>query len=822
MEDKQNVVEKRIKPGIIRRRARKEKPAPPPEEQAAKPKVEAAAEATVEEVKVKAKPAAKKAAKKPAKSEAPVETPEVLATPAGTEAVSEAEVPATPPPVVEAEKTVAKTAPTASQVKGPRELPEGPPVGTIIDLPHLKKDAAPGAEGGDGAVAKGKYGEDTEDDLKSKARKAGKKGKGAKDELNVEGYGRVSNVSQIARLQSRTQADRVFQPTRTGKRRRTKGRREGRKTPLTMPKASKRVVKMGETIVVSELAQQLGIRNSDIIKKLMDMGSMVALNQSVDFDTASIIAQEYDWEVKRTGFEEEKVLATTEDRAEDLKFRAPVVTVMGHVDHGKTSLLDAIRSTQVAEGEAGGITQHIGSYRISLGEGKVVTFLDTPGHEAFTAMRARGASVTDIVILVVAADDGVMPQTIEAINHAKAAQVPIIVAVNKIDKPEANLENVKRQLSEHGLLAEDWGGDILFTGVSAKTKEGIEGLLELLFLQAEVLSLTSNPNKLAKGVIVEAKLDKGRGPVATALVQEGTLRVGDAVVAGNFFGKIRAMITDRGEEVQEALPGWPVEILGLEGVPSASDSFQALEDEKAAREVVGHRKTKARDQKLSSAGKMSLEDLFSQMQSGDVKELPVILKADVQGSLEALQGSLEKIPSDKVKIKTLHTGVGGITESDVNLAQASNGIIIGFNVRPDTKAREMAEQEQVEVKVYKVIYDVVDDVRKAMEGLLEPTLKENYLGRADVLQPFTVSKVGTIAGCKVADGKIVRNANVRLLRDSVIIHEGKLNSLKRFKDDAKEVTKGFECGMGIEGYNDIKAGDVIECYQIEEFQTKLE
>lgn len=820
MEEKQNVVEKRIKPGIIRRRARKEKPAPPKEEKEA---VQAKTEAAEPSAKAKAaaapkKPAAKKTAKAPeakaAKKAAPAK--KAKGEPA-TAQEKTAETKETPKPAASTQ------APEAPGIKGPRELPEGPPVGTIIDLPQSKKEEEAPVERGPVPVeAKGKEGEvPPEDDLKAKARKVSKKAKMPKEELNVEGYGRVSNVSQIARLQTRT-VDRVFQPTRTGKRRRGKGRREGKKTPLTMPKASKRVVKMGETIVVGDLAQQLGIRNNEIIKKLMDLGSMVTVNQNIDFDTASLIAQDYNWEVKRTGFEEEKVMATVEDKPEDLKSRPPVVTVMGHVDHGKTSLLDAIRSAQVAEGEAGGITQHIGSYRIDLGKGKVVTFLDTPGHEAFTAMRARGASVTDIVILVVAADDGVMPQTIEAINHAKAAQVPIIVAVNKIDKPEANPDNIKRQLSEHGLLAEDWGGDILFANVSAKSKQGIDDLLELLFLQSEVLDLKANPDKLAKGVVVEAKLDKGRGPVATVLIQEGTLKVGDTVVAGNFFGKIRAMISDRGEDLKEAGPGWPVEILGLEDVPSASDPFQALEDEKAARQVVEHRKTKARDEKLSSAGKMSLEDLFNKMESGSLKELPLIIKADVQGSVEALQGSLEKIPSEKVKIRVLHTGVGGITESDVNLAQASNGIIIGFNVRPDTKARELAEQESVEIKVYKVIYDVVDDVRKAMEGLLEPTLKENYLGRAEVLQPFTVSKVGTIAGCKVVDGKIVRNAHVRLLRDNVIIHEGKLSSLKRFKDDAKEVAKGFECGMGIEGYNDIKIGDVIECFQIEEIKTELE
>lgn len=817
MEEKQNVVEKRIKPGVIRRRARKEKPQEKEaSEKAAAPKkevaeTEAAPTATAKKASEKSE-VRETAAKKATTKKAPKKTEVVKKTAAEkTTAAKEPSGEEVSPPPKE----------KAKEVQGPRSLPEGPPVGTIIELPHMKKEEA----GAKPAVlveeAKGAAPEETgEEDLK--ARKSVKKAKTQRDELNIEGYGRVSNVSQIARLQGRAQADRVFQPTRTGKRRRAKGRREGKKTAVTIPKASKRVVKMGETIVISDLAQQLGVRGKEIIKKLMDMGTMVTLNQAIDFDTASVVAQDYDWEVKRTGFEEEKVLEVSKDKPEDLQPRAPVVTVMGHVDHGKTSLLDAIRETQVAEGEAGGITQHIGSYRIHLGKGKDITFLDTPGHEAFTAMRARGAAVTDLVILVVAADDGVMPQTIEAINHAKAAEVPIIVAVNKIDKPDANPDNVKRQLSEQGLLAEDWGGDVLFANVSAKSKEGIEQLLEMVFLQAEMAELKANPNKLAKGVIVEARLDKGRGPVATALVHEGTLRVGDSIVAGTSFGKVRAMINDRGENLTEAGPSWPVEILGLESVPEASDPFQAVADEKDARQVVDHRQIKARDEKLSAAGKMSLEDLFTKMEAGEVKELGVILKADVQGSIEALLGALEKIPSEKVKIRALHSAVGGITESDVNLASASNGIIIGFNVRPDTKARELAEKEGVEIKVYKVIYDVVEDVKKAMEGLLEPTIQEEYLGRAEVLQTFTVSKVGTVAGCKVVDGVIVRNAGVRLLRDDVIVHEGKLNSLKRFKDDAKEVQKGFECGMGIEGYNDIKEGDVIECFKVKEIKTKLE
>lgn len=817
MENNQNVVEKRIKPGIIRRRAKKPKPGEP--EQAVPEGQEAALQ--VEEKAPGAKKEAKKAAEPVKKTKKKTSRKKTEAASKGEEKVDEA----APSPIGEVQEEGQASSAEATGIQGPMELPEGPPVGTIIKLPQVQKKEQ--VEKEEGTAREGIEGKapsllEEEEEKKGKAKKTAKKGKGRGAELDIEGFGKVSNISQIARIATRRDAERVFQPSRTGKRRRTRSRREGQKTTLTMPKASKRVVKMEDVIRVGDLAQQLGVRGNEIIKHLMDMGTMVTLNQTIDFETATIIAQEYNWEVKRVGFEEEVVLKTEEDKPEELLPRAPVVTVMGHVDHGKTSLLDAIRATQIAEGEAGGITQHIGSYKISLGKDKDITFLDTPGHEAFTAMRARGASVTDIVVLVVAADDGVMPQTIEAINHAKAADVPIIVAVNKIDKDEANPENIKRQLSEHGLLAEDWGGDILFANVSAKTKKGIDDLLELLFLQAEILDLKANPNKMGKGVVVEAKLDKGRGPVATALVQEGIFRPGDVIVAGDYQGRIRAMVNDRGEEVAEAGPSDPVEILGLDGVPQASDSIQVLADEKAAKQVVERRQVKSRDDRMAAASKMSLEDLFSKMEAGEVKELGLILKADVQGSLEALQSSLEKIPSDKVKIRSLHTGVGGITESDVMLANASNGVIIGFNVRPNTKALEIAEREIVDIKIYKVIYDVIGDVKLAMEGLLDPTFKEVYLGRAEVRQAFNVSKVGTVAGCYVVDGKILNNQNVRLLRDNIIIHEGKLSSLKRFKDDVKEVSQGFECGMGIEGYNDIKEGDLIECYRVEEIKTKLE
>ncbi len=493
---------------------------------------------------------------------------------------------------------------------------------------------------------------------------------------------------------------------------------------------------------------------------------------------------------------------------------------MGHVDHGKTSLLDAIRKAQVAAGEAGGITQHIGAYQVKHPKG-LITFLDTPGHEAFTAMRARGASVTDIVILVVAADEGIRPQTIEAIHHAKAAEVPIIVAINKIDKPEADLERVKRQLAEHQLVPEEWGGDTIYAPVSAKALQGIEELLEMILLQAEVLELKANPKKMAKGVVIESRLDRGKGPVATVLIQEGTLHAGDSVIAGVHFGRVRAMHDDQGREIKEAGPSVPVEILGLPGVPNAGEVLDAVSEDGMAKVLAEHRENKEKQQKVLATSRASLEDLFKQVQEGETQELKLLLKGDVQGSVEAIRDALLKLPSDKVRVTLLHSGVGGITESDIMLASASNAIVIGFNVRPDNKALSIAEHEKVEVKVYNIIYNVLDDIKKAMEGLLAPTLKEKYLGRAEVRNTFNISKIGTIAGCFVVDGSLTRNAKVRLLRDSVIVYDGKLNSLKRFKDDAKEVQQGYECGMGLENFNDIKVGDIIEAYVVESIAAKL-
>jgi translation initiation factor IF-2 len=591
--------------------------------------------------------------------------------------------------------------------------------------------------------------------------------------------------------------------------------KEVRRTEITVPKASKRVVRISEVITVGDLSREMGVKAGEVIKKLMSMGMMATINQVLDADTATLIASEFDHQVENVAFDVDSALEL-EHQAGDLDTalvpRPPVATIMGHVDHGKTSLLDAIRSTHVTEQEHGGITQHIGAYHVQV-DGRSVTFLDTPGHEAFTAMRARGAKVTDIVVLVVAADDGVMPQTVEAINHARAAEVPIIVAVNKIDRPDANIEKVKRGLSEYGLVAEDWGGDTVFAPVSAKTHEGVPHLLEMLLLQADILELKANPEKLARGTIVEAKLDRGRGPVATVLVQEGTLRVGDAFVCGVYHGKVRAMIGDRGHKVDSAPPSFPVEILGLQGVPQAGDSFIAVADESKARQVADYRQSKQRESELVKSSKVSLEELYDQIKTGDVKELRVVVKADVQGSVEALTEALTRMSTEEVKLKVIHGSVGGITESDILLATASNAIVIGFNVRPESKGAALAAREGVDVRLYTVIYEVVADVRAAMEGLLEPTFREQTQARVDVRQTFSIAGVGTIAGCYVTEGKIARGNQVRLLRDQVVVYEGKLASLKRFKDDVREVGAGYECGLSLEGFQDIKQGDVIEAYE---------
>ena len=596
-------------------------------------------------------------------------------------------------------------------------------------------------------------------------------------------------------------------------------------SPTEVTKPRKKSVKLTAGVSVKEFAELIGQRPADVVRKLMEMGQMVTFNQSINLEAASLIAEEYGTRVEVSTEKVGEALleeAAQSSGEEHAVLRPPVVKIMGHVDHGKTSLLDAIRQTKVAEGEAGGITQHIGAYIVGV-RGKHVTFLDTPGHEAFTAMRARGAKATDIVILVVAADDGVMPQTVEAIHHAKAAGVPLIVAINKVDKPGSNVDRVKNALTEHGLVPEPWGGDTIMVEVSAKQRTGLDQLLEMILLQAEVLELKADPSRMAKGLVIEAKLDRGRGPIATVLVQSGTLHVGDAFVVGNFSGRVRALVTDTGSKATEAGPSVPVEVIGLPGVPSAGDLFTIVKDERVAREIAQERAMKQRAADLAGPAKVSLDDLFAKIQEGNVKELPIVIKADVQGSAEALAAAVEKMPVGAVKLRVMHSGVGGITETDILLAAASKAIVIGFNIRPEPKAAALAEREGVDVRLYSIIYDALNDIRAAMEGLLEPMLKERVLGRAEVRQMFTIPKAGLVAGCYVVDGVISRaSAGVRVIRDSVVAYEGKLGSLRRFKDDVREVQQGYECGITVENFNDLKSGDIIEAYVVDKIAAKLE
>lgn len=592
---------------------------------------------------------------------------------------------------------------------------------------------------------------------------------------------------------------------------------------ITKPR--KKVIKLPAGVTVKEFAELVGQRPGDVIRKLMETGMMLTLNQSMNPEAASLIAEGLGLKVEVASEKQgEELLEEAVGRHEDAVMlpRPPVVTIMGHVDHGKTSLLDAIRQSKVAEGEAGSITQHIGAYTVTV-HGKQVTFLDTPGHEAFTAMRARGAKVTDIVVLVVAADDGVMPQTVEAINHATAAKVPIIVAINKIDKSGANPDRVKHALAEHNLIPESWGGQTIFVEVSAKQKVGLDALLEMILLQAEVLELTADVRQPAQGTVIEAKLDRGRGPVATVLVQSGTLKVGDAFVVGAFSGRVRALITDTGEKVAEAGPSLPVEVIGLPGVPAAGETFVVVKDERIAREIADARLHKQRTAELAAgSARVTLDQLYSRIAEGSIKELSVVIKADVQGSAEALSRAIEQLSTDAVQIRIIHSGVGGVTESDVQLASASRAVIIGFNIRPEPKAAALAEREGIDVRSYSIIYDAIADIKASMEGLLEPTLKERMLGRAEVRQLFSIPKVGVIAGCYVTEGSVSKaSAGVRVVRDHVTVYEGKIGSLRRFKDDVREVQQGYECGIGVENFNDLKVGDVLEAYVVDKVAAKL-
>lgn len=585
----------------------------------------------------------------------------------------------------------------------------------------------------------------------------------------------------------------------------------------------KKPLKIAEAITVGELAKKMGVKAALVIKTLFDLGMMVTINNVIDVDTASIVASEFGYEVEKVGIGIEDLLVEDQqDLAEEKKVkRPPVVTIMGHVDHGKTSLLDAIRQTNVVDKEAGGITQHIGAYQVEVPRG-TITFLDTPGHEAFTAMRARGAKATDIVVLVVAADEGPMPQTIEALNHAKAANVPIIVAINKIDKPGANPDKVKNMLAEKGLIPEEWGGTTVYAEVSAKKRIGIEELLDLILIQAEVMDLKANPDRLAKGVIVESKLDKGRGPVATVLIQEGTLKIGDPFIVGTLYGKVRSLFNDKGKKIDKAGPATPVEVLGLPGVPEAGDEFIVVSDERKARQIATLREQKQKELEMVKKAKLSLEDIYEKIQQGEIQELNIVLKGDVQGSVEAISEALNKISASNVKVNIIHSGVGSINESDVMLAEASKAIIIGFNVKVDQKASVIAEKNNVDIKIYNIIYELIDNIKLALEGLLKPITKEVLVGKAEVRQTFSISRIGTIAGCFISEGKVSRNNIVKVVRDKNIVFEGKLSSLKRFKDDVKEVQQGFECGISIEGFNDIKVGDIFEFYETQQIAVKLE
>ena len=666
---------------------------------------------------------------------------------------------------------------------------------------------------------------ETAEEIEAKKAKEKKKRGGKKTFEEVEEELKLQKKKSSFRSKAVVEADDLYAADlKTRKLRKGEKARKapkGLKPQITTPKAIKRRIKVDDTIIISELAKRLGIKANEIIRKLMGMGVMATVNQAIDFETASVVATEFDYEIERAAFEEDVALKRkVEVPAGERAGRPPVVTVMGHVDHGKTSLLDAIRKTNVTESEAGGITQHIGAYNVFTQRGQIV-FLDTPGHEAFTAMRSRGASITDIVILVVAADDGVMPQTIEAINHSKAAKVPIIVAVNKIDKANADPDRVQRELVDAGLTPEDWGGDTIFMRISAKKGEGVDELLEMVLLQAELMELGANPDKPASGHVIEAKLDAGRGPVATVLVQDGTLHIGEPVVCGLHYGRIRALLNDRGQQIESAGPSMPVEIVGINGVPNAGDEFVAVADEKTAKQVSQYRLQKQREKELSRTSRLSLDNLFQHMQEGKIKDLNLIIKADVNGSIEALRDSLEKLSNPEVKINVMHSATGTIAESDVSLAAVSNAIIIGFNVRPNNKVQAMAVEENVNIRYYNIIYNVIQDIQNAIIGLMASTFEEKVLGTAEVRETFHVPKIGTIAGCYVTDGKIQRGQKVRLVRDGVVLYDGKIGSLRRYKDDVREVLTGFECGIGIENYNDIKLGDIIECYVMEEIKPHL-
>jgi len=823
---REKLEEKRIKPTVIRRRRirvakkpAKVEAAPPPEE--AEDVEQAAEEAppvVIEEAKSKPEPIEKE------QPESTVE-PEAEAEKASETVAEEAPEEVAPEPT--AKKAPEKAKPEPEPLKPVKKKKRETPA-KIIKLPEKPKKSEvaaakvrparpqkPSARPVAAEPAK------PAQDLASKDKKKKSRRRSISSEPDRKFFKKKISFRRKEVVEGKDLYSGISKHPRKGKKGAKAKVERGLKPQITTPKAIKRRVKIDDTIILAELAKRMGIKANEMIAKLMSLGVMATVNQTIDFDTAVLVSTEFGYEVERASFEEENLLKVVEDDPENMLARPPVVTIMGHVDHGKTSLLDVIRETRVTELEAGGITQHIGAYNVNTPKGQIV-FLDTPGHEAFSAMRSRGAQVTDIVVLVVAADDGVMPQTIEAINHSKAAEVPIIVAVNKIDKDNAEPERVQRELSENGLVPEDWGGDTIFVNVSAKKNIGINELMELILLQAEMLELKANPDKLARGHVVEAKLDAGRGPVATVLIQEGTLHAGDSVVCGIHYGKLRALLNDHGAQVSSAGPSMPVEIIGLSGVPVAGDELVSLTDEKDAKQISQHRVRKQRSKDLAKTSRMSLEGLFEKMKVGEVKDLNLILKADVQGSIEALKDSLSKLSNEEVKINIVHGATGTITESDISLAAVSNAIIIGFNVRPGPKIQDLANEEQVDIRYHNVIYDVIKEIQDAMLGLMSSTFEDRTLGWAEIRDVFHIPKIGAIAGSYVTEGKFERGKLVRLLRDGVVIYDGKISSLRRFKDDVKEVQNGYECGIGIENFNDIKIGDSLECYFTEEIKPELE
>ncbi|MBL7212749.1 MAG: translation initiation factor IF-2 [Desulfobacteraceae bacterium] len=836
----QVVEEKRIKPTVIRRRKKivKVEPKVPVAEEEEKPEEEKIEppepEATVEEAAKRdtavERPSEDKVVSEkelPAEEKPPEPAPEVK--PEGKkEAVSLKKVPkAKVPPKKAAKPPVkAKVKPKKARkkkVEQPAKIIKGPEEGPLSDILAKKvekKEVEPRAP-----VPKPLMPLDRGEEpvVKAKEAKPPKKKKGGKklEAEEIKSKKPFRRAKKAVYERSDLYDGRVSK--RKGKRAAKKpqeGAKKQKRTEITVPKAIKRRIRVPEFVTVAELAKAMGTKGVDLIKDLMGQGIMANITKSLDFETAAVVADDFGYELELDSFQEEQLIAETEDRPEDLMPRPPVVTIMGHVDHGKTSLLDYIRQSNIIGGESGGITQHIGAYYVKADEGDIV-FLDTPGHEAFTAMRARGASVTDLIILVVAADDGVMPQTKEAINHARAANIPILVAINKIDKADANPEKVIRELADLDLAPEDWGGETIFGQVSAKTGDGIDELLGLILLQSEMLELKGNPSKTARGSVVEAKLDRSKGPVATVLIRNGTLNQGEFFICGEHYGRVRAMHNHKGKKLLSGGPSVPVEVYGISGVPMAGDEFIVVKDEKTAKQVIDNRREKSRKQAVTKRGLASLEDLFERIKEGEVKELNIVLKTDVQGSLEALNESLVKQSTEEVKLNVLHSATGAISESDVMLASASGAIIIGFNVRANPRVSGIAEKEKVDIRYYNVIYDAIKDIRLAMAGLLEPVFKEEIIGRADIKEIFRIPKVGAIAGCQVTDGHVERNANARLLRDDVVVFDGKIGSLRRFKEDVKEVQSGYECGIGLENFDDIKPGDVFEVYRMKELEAEL-